>query len=580
MGKSLLMLLLGILIGGAGGYLICDVGHKLNAELKPGVANTKQGVPVAEPELKGEEVRASTEGVPATVKKPERLKVAVAQLPTVWLSGEAPKAWAKDEVYVLEFWATWCGPCVKAMPHMEALWQAVKGEGIHIIGINLDDASRTSPESIAEFLKKQPVQPTYSIALERDEKLSALMGVRGIPHAALLVNGEQVWTGHPAHLTVERLRALRTTGKMPPPGTKRVESGTQKPVDNPYAAMQSLEMRAGKAAEAGNWAEAVSFQRQAILVHPLQKHLEKPFLPAVQKRLSTRVTEAKGALTVTALWQYPWWVKKFTQEDMSLLPGEAEAYTFTAPYTLKTLVDVKSKAETEALKAQVGAFDTVVEYRDAVDPAAFKVNEKYKYPFVQVALDGVVLYIGALETMPSVFRGPLLTVDGYRKAMEAEKVFEQKSKEAFLALRNGNATLAENMKMTDGYASLAMPYLFAAAHKANDLKAGAQVFANVLATYQHSPGVLEALAKLLEAWPQLTAAEPALCEQLYRLLAQYNPKRSPAYASGYYLHAASAAEEQKAFTRAQAYRRQAIACSAQTKRLADFQEKTKSLPSF
>ncbi|MFR4418059.1 MAG: TlpA disulfide reductase family protein [Akkermansia sp.] len=60
-------------------------------------------------------------------------------LPDVWIQGTPVKEWEKDKVYIFEFWATWCGPCLAAMPHMEQLHQAFKDNpGMQIIESMLD----------------------------------------------------------------------------------------------------------------------------------------------------------------------------------------------------------------------------------------------------------------------------------------------------------------------------------------------------------------------------------------------------------------------------------------------------------
>ncbi len=38
-----------------------------------------------------------------------------------WIQGEAPKEWEPEKVYIFECWATWCGPCLAAIPHVNEL---------------------------------------------------------------------------------------------------------------------------------------------------------------------------------------------------------------------------------------------------------------------------------------------------------------------------------------------------------------------------------------------------------------------------------------------------------------------------
>ena len=47
---------------------------------------------------------------------------------TKWLQGTEVKSFEKGQVYVVEFWATWCGPCIVMMPHMSDLQQEYKGK--------------------------------------------------------------------------------------------------------------------------------------------------------------------------------------------------------------------------------------------------------------------------------------------------------------------------------------------------------------------------------------------------------------------------------------------------------------------
>lgn len=133
----------------------------------------------------------------------------ISELPGDWVQGTRPTVWKPGEVTVVEFWATWCGPCVKAMPHMEALWQETKDSKVNIIGVNVADGKKN--EQILDFVKKQGV--TYAIAVDRTPNLikkMQAMGVRGIPHAFVVREGKILWHGAPTSLTAEKLEALRT----------------------------------------------------------------------------------------------------------------------------------------------------------------------------------------------------------------------------------------------------------------------------------------------------------------------------------------------------------------------------------
>jgi len=119
---------------------------------------------------------------------------------------EGGKAAAKDGgqgagkyVFVVEFWATWCGPCWKSIPHLAELHKKHEKDGLVIIGV-----SNEEPETIAEFMKskkggKAMHMPYYVAADDENATTEAWMeDIEGIPHA-FVVNqqGVVVWQGNP-----------------------------------------------------------------------------------------------------------------------------------------------------------------------------------------------------------------------------------------------------------------------------------------------------------------------------------------------------------------------------------------------
>ncbi len=79
-----------------------------------------------------------------------------------------------NKVVMLNFWATWCPPCRKEMPDLEALYRRFGPQGLVILGISDEDAAKVQP-----FTAQQKV--TYPILLDPGRKVNELFQIDGIP---------------------------------------------------------------------------------------------------------------------------------------------------------------------------------------------------------------------------------------------------------------------------------------------------------------------------------------------------------------------------------------------------------------
>ncbi len=121
-----------------------------------------------------------------------------------WVQGDPVKGFEPGKVYVVEFWATWCGPCRMSIPRLNALYEQFKDKGLIVIG---QDVSEPSDDGVAPFIKKMGTNMTYRVALDdksADEKgaMNAnwmeAAGQNGIPTAFIInKHGRVAWIGHP-----------------------------------------------------------------------------------------------------------------------------------------------------------------------------------------------------------------------------------------------------------------------------------------------------------------------------------------------------------------------------------------------
>lgn len=140
---------------------------------------------------------------------------APATRPETMLQGEAVKEFKRGEVYVFECWASWCGPCVAAIPHLNELHKQMGKKGVVITGVNVWESERdaASAQRAKDFLKAQGGKMSYRVALGGKAFIKDWLEaaeVNGIPHAFVIAEGKIAWTGHPAQLTAEMLGDILT----------------------------------------------------------------------------------------------------------------------------------------------------------------------------------------------------------------------------------------------------------------------------------------------------------------------------------------------------------------------------------
>jgi thiol-disulfide isomerase/thioredoxin len=123
-----------------------------------------------------------------------------------WIKGEPVKI-EKDKVYIVEFWATWCGPCIQTIPHLTKLAKKHRDK-VTVVGVSIWESRDATDDShipnVERFVKKMGDEMEYHVAADGHQGAMAkawmeAAGQSAIPTAFVIgKEGTILWIGHPA----------------------------------------------------------------------------------------------------------------------------------------------------------------------------------------------------------------------------------------------------------------------------------------------------------------------------------------------------------------------------------------------
>jgi thiol-disulfide isomerase/thioredoxin len=132
-----------------------------------------------------------------------------------FVQGDPVTDFSSDKAYIVEFWATWCGPCKASIPHLNEVYAKYKDKGLVVIG---QDCWEKDDAKVPPFVKSMGGTMTYRVALDSKEGESKgkmaetwmmAAGQNGIPTAFLIdKSGHIAWIGHPMTLDEKVIDAV------------------------------------------------------------------------------------------------------------------------------------------------------------------------------------------------------------------------------------------------------------------------------------------------------------------------------------------------------------------------------------
>lgn len=106
----------------------------------------------------------------------------------------------RGNVVLVDFWATWCGPCRQSVPELVKMWEKHKNSGFQIIGVSFDSQRSVLEDYIEDF------NMSWIQTHDTEYLVNQYYDIKAIPHAYLLnKRGEIAYTGHPLAVDLEHL---------------------------------------------------------------------------------------------------------------------------------------------------------------------------------------------------------------------------------------------------------------------------------------------------------------------------------------------------------------------------------------
>lgn len=327
-----------------------------------------------------------------------------------WIKGDAVNTFKKDHVYVLDFWATWCGPCIASIPHLNDLQEEHKGE-VTFIGVAIWPRDGMTPTD--EFVAEKGDAMAYHICEDIDGKTAETymnaMGRNGIPTAMIIdKQGKIAWVGHPSYPQGEMDKAIeqilageydmaaatsewnkeweRTRAERENRAKARsFAQGIRECIDN-----EEYDNAIAKIDEAYDWNPGMF---SGFLVQKYRIMAEKMDAPAKASRFGAKLVEDEFANNANALNALAWEIATEAPEDKR---------------DLKLAMNAAKRADELTDGAHPGIIDTLARVHfieGEVDKAielqkkAIKIAEKQNPQFAQQLQPALDEYLAAKSSM-------------------------------------------------------------------------------------------------------------------------------------------------------------------------------------
>ncbi|HMS56264.1 MAG TPA: redoxin domain-containing protein [Fimbriimonadaceae bacterium] len=201
-----------------------------------------------------------------------------------WSKGKPFSKFEPGQIYVVEFWATWCGPCKTSIPHLTELAKKFKGK-VNFTGVSVWETEPGKTDTtyfakVDKFVKDMGAKMDYNVAIDGPEGTMAdtwmkAAGQDGIPAAFVIdQKGTIAWIGHPMS-ELESVLDQVVAGKYDLNAAKAAADKEAKEREAAKAAQQGIAKDMGEVMElvqAGKGKEAIAKLEPLITKYPAFKN--------------------------------------------------------------------------------------------------------------------------------------------------------------------------------------------------------------------------------------------------------------------------------------------------------------------
>jgi len=183
-----------------------------------------------------------------------------------WIKGEPISRFERGHVYVVEFWATWCGPCIFAMPHLSEVQRQYMDKGVTVIAVDVLDEDLDAARAL---IKKMGITVENRVAIDANttgEKAGVMAKAwlgdnRAIPRCVIVDRDTKIaWIGHP----------MRVDGPLQAVVAGTYHAAKQAEIDRKF---EDLDRELGEAKRDKQWQRVLAILDQMHTVDPFSTPL-------------------------------------------------------------------------------------------------------------------------------------------------------------------------------------------------------------------------------------------------------------------------------------------------------------------